>query len=57
MTGFGNFDRYDFMMYLLFSTVWVGALVLGVPLWALVIIMFVMCVIAFIRHFDEIMWH
>jgi hypothetical protein len=33
-----------------------GALVLGAALWVLVLIMFVCCVIMFIRHFDEIMW-
>jgi len=27
MSGFGTFDRYDFIMYLLFAAVWVGALV------------------------------
>ena len=55
MTGFGSFDRYDFVMYLLFGAVWVGALVLGAPLWALVLILFGGCVAGFIRHFDEIM--
>lgn len=55
MSGFGTFDRYDFIMYLLFAAVWVGALVVSAPLWALVLIMFAICVIVFIRHFDEIM--
>jgi hypothetical protein len=55
MSGFGTFDRYDFIMYLLFAAVWVGALVVSAPLWALVLIMFAICIIVFIRHFDEIM--
>jgi hypothetical protein len=55
MTGFGRYNRYDFVMYVLFGGVWVGALVVGAPLWALVLIMFAICVIDFIRHFDEIM--
>jgi hypothetical protein len=55
MIGFGSFDRYDFVMYLLCGAVWVGALVLGPPLWALVLILFALCVIVFIFHFDEIM--
>ncbi len=42
-------------MYVLSGTVWVGALILGAPLWALVLIMFAICVAGFIRHFDEIM--
>jgi hypothetical protein len=55
MTSFGRYNRYDFVMYVLFGGVWVGALVVGAPLWALVLIMFAICVVDFIRHFDEIM--
>jgi hypothetical protein len=56
MTGFDLFDRYDFAMSLLMGALMAGALILGAALWALVLIMFVCCVIIFIRHFDEIMF-
>ncbi len=56
MTGFDLFDRYDFAVSLLMGALMAGALVLGAPLWALVLIMFVCCVVIFIRHFDEIMF-
>jgi hypothetical protein len=55
MTGFDIFDRYDFAMSLTMGALVAGAIVLGAPLWAIVLIMFVCCVIGFIRHFDEIM--
>jgi hypothetical protein len=55
MTSFGSFNRYDLVMYVLSGAVWVGALILGAPLWALVLILFALCVVDFIRHFDEIM--
>jgi hypothetical protein len=53
--GFEIFDRYDFAMCMLMDALMAGALVLGAALWVLVPIMFVCCVIVFIRHFDEIM--
>ncbi len=56
MTGFDLFDRYDFAVSLLMGALMAGALVLGAPLWALVLIMFICCVVIFIRHFDEIMF-
>jgi hypothetical protein len=55
MTGFDIYDRYDFALSLLMGALVAGALILGAPLWTLVLIMFVCCVIGFIRHFDEIM--
>jgi hypothetical protein len=55
MNGFDIFDRYDFVMYLVFGVVMVGALALGAPLWTAVAIMFAACIAGFIRHFDEIM--
>ena len=56
MTGFDIFDRYDLALSLLMGALVAGALVLGAALWVLVLIMFVCCVIMFIRHFDEIDW-
>ena len=44
MTGFDIFDRYDFAMSLLMGALMAGALILGAPLWVLVLIMFVGCV-------------
>jgi hypothetical protein len=55
MTGFDIFDRYDFALSLLTGAMMAGALILGAPLWALVLIMFVGALVGFIRHFDEFM--
>lgn len=55
MTGFDIVDRYDIVISLLMGALMAGALVLGAPLWVLVLIMFVTCVVVFIRHFAEIM--
>ncbi|HTA97905.1 MAG TPA: hypothetical protein VK730_09720 [Solirubrobacteraceae bacterium] len=55
MTGFDIIDRYDIAISLLMGALIDGALVLGAPLWVPVLIMFVTCVVVFIRHFDEIM--
>jgi uncharacterized protein (DUF983 family) len=55
MTGFDIFDRYDFVMYLVVGVLMVAALLLGAPLWAVVVIMFAGCTAGFIRHFDEFM--
>lgn len=55
MNGFDIFDRYDFAMSLLMGVLMVGALALGAPLWAAVVIMFAGCTAGFIRHFDEFM--
>ena len=55
MNGFDIFDRYDFVMYLLFGVVMVGALALGAPLWTALVIMVAASIAGFIRHFDEIM--
>jgi hypothetical protein len=55
VTGFDIFDRYDLVTSVLFSAVLAGALVVGAPLWALVLILFVCALVGFIRHFDEIM--
>jgi hypothetical protein len=55
MTGFDIVDRYDIAIVLLTGVIMDAVLILGAPLWALVLIMFVCSVIVFIRHFDEIM--
>jgi hypothetical protein len=55
VTGFDIFDRYDVAMYLLIGVLMAAALVLGAPLWAIVLIMFAGCTAGFVRHFDEIM--
>jgi hypothetical protein len=54
MTGFNIFDRYDLIMWLLLEALIAGALVLGAPLWAPLVI-FAGCLAGFIRHFDETM--
>jgi hypothetical protein len=55
MNGFDIIDRYDIAISLLMGALIDGALVLCAPLWVPVLIMFVTCVVVFIRHFDEIM--
>jgi hypothetical protein len=56
MTGFDIFDRYDFVIFLVVGLIAVAALILGAPLWALVLIYAGGCIIGFIRHFDEFMY-
>ena len=55
MTGFDIFDRYDFAISVLFGMAFNALMILGAPLWALVLIMFACSVVIFIRHFDEFM--
>ena len=55
MTGFDIVDRYDIAISMLMGALMGGALVLGAALWVLVLIMFVCCLVVFIRHFNEIM--
>ena len=55
MTGFDIVDRYDIVIGLLMGVMLNVALVLGAPLWALVLIIFSTCVVVFVRHFEEIM--
>jgi hypothetical protein len=54
VNAFETYDRYDFALSVLIGLAMSGALVLGAPLWAVVLIMFVGSVIVFIRHFDDI---
>ncbi|HEU0249492.1 MAG TPA: hypothetical protein VFR48_02085 [Solirubrobacteraceae bacterium] len=54
MTGFDAFDRYDCVISLIFSVIFNAALVIGAPLWVLVLIMLLCSVVIFIRHFDEV---
>ncbi len=46
-------DRYDYAITLLIGVIAVGALILGAPLWAIVLIYATGCSIVFIRHIDE----
>jgi hypothetical protein len=55
MTGFDIVDRYDIAIVLLTGVIMDAALILGAPLWALVLIMFICSVVVFVRHFEEIM--
>jgi hypothetical protein len=45
-----DFDRYDFAMSLLMGVLMAGALVLGAPLWVLVLIGMITCTISLYRH-------
>lgn len=53
MNGFDIYDRYDFVLSWVMAIVAVGALILGAPLWAFVLIVMVGCIIGFVHHFDE----
>jgi hypothetical protein len=54
MRAFGGFDRYDFALSILFGLIMVGAILLGAGLGVVVAIMFVLSVIATIRHYNDI---
>jgi len=47
-------DRYDYVISLLMGVIAVGALILGAPLWAIVLIYATGCSLVFIRHIDEL---
>jgi hypothetical protein len=53
MTGFDLYDRYDFAISWVMAIVAVGALLLGAPLWAIVLICVTGCTAVFIHHFDD----
>lgn len=53
MNGFDIYDRYDFVLSWLMAIVAVGALVLGAPLWAVVLIIVVGCTAVFLHHLDD----
>jgi hypothetical protein len=55
MTGFDIFDRYDFAISMIFGVAFNALMIVGAPLWALVLIMFACSVVIFIRHFDDFM--
>jgi hypothetical protein len=55
MTGFDIADRYDIAMAMVMGALTGVALNLGAPLWVPVVIVFVMCVIGFVRHYHDIM--
>ncbi len=53
MNGFDIYDRYDFALSWLMAIVAVGALILGAPLWAVMLIVVIFCTGMLIRHFDS----
>jgi len=55
MNGFEIFDRYDFAMCVLMDLIGAGVLILGAPLWTIMLIVMGTCTAGFIRHFDEFM--
>jgi len=55
MTGFDIVDRYDIALSLVMGALVAGALFSGAPLWVSVLIVFVTCLIGFVRHFEETM--
>jgi fatty acid desaturase len=53
MTAFDLYDRYDFAISWVMAIIAVGALLLGAPLWAIVLICMAGCIAAFLHHFDD----
>jgi hypothetical protein len=48
-----DLDRYDWALSWLMAVAAAGALLLGAPLWAIVLIAVAGCSLVFIRHIDE----
>lgn len=48
-----DLDRYDHAISWLMAVTAVGALILGAPLWAIVLICMVGCSVVLFRHIDE----
>jgi hypothetical protein len=46
-------DRYDYAISMLMGVIAVAALILGAPLWAIVLIYITGCSAVFVRHIDE----
>ena len=55
MNGFDLYDRYDFIVSWVMAIVAVSALIIGAPLWAIVLICVVGCTVIALHHFDELM--
>jgi hypothetical protein len=49
-----EFDRYDWIVSWLMAIVAVGTLLLGAPLWAVVLIGMIGCSVLLYRHIDEL---
>jgi Flp pilus assembly protein TadB len=45
-----DFDRYDIVISIISGLIMVGVLLLGAPLWTLVLIVMVCCTISLYRH-------
>jgi len=54
VTGFDLYDRYDFALSWVMAIVAVGALILGAPLWAIVLIVIAGCTVMAIHHADDL---
>jgi hypothetical protein len=54
MNGFDLYDRYDFIVSWVMAIVAVGALLMGAPLWAMVLIVIVGCTVVVLHHRDEL---
>lgn len=48
-----DLDRYDYAISVLMGVIAVGALILGAPLWAIVLIYATGCSVVLLRHIDE----
>ena len=54
MNGFDLYDRYDFVVSWVMAIVAVGALIMGAPLWAIVLICVAGCTVVVLHHSDEL---
>jgi len=53
MNGFDLYDRYDFIVSWVMAIVAVCALIMGAPLWAVVLIATAGCTVVLLHHIDE----
>jgi len=53
MNGFDLYDRYDLIVSWVMAIVAVGALIMGAPLWAVVLIVIAGCTVVVLHHIDE----
>jgi hypothetical protein len=47
-----DYDRYDFALSMLTGAIMVGILILGGPLWTVVPVGMICCIISLYRHLD-----
>jgi hypothetical protein len=54
MNGFDLYDRYDLIVSWVIAIVAVGTLLMGAPLWSVVLIVIAGCTVVLLHHSDEL---